>query len=104
MDGAVQREEGTRDVTKQGVLLDADERAALRHRLNRVQGQVGSILAMLDDGRQCREIIHVISAARSALDRAGFVVLNRAMRQCATDPHASADDMAALEKLFLELS
>ncbi len=92
------------DATRQSVQLDPEELAALRLRLRRAQGQIGAILGMVDEGRQCREIVHVLSAAQGALDRAGFILLNRAMRQCATDPESTQDDLAALERLFLELS
>jgi len=92
------------DVTRHSVTLPPDELDALRARLRRIQGQVGAVVTMLDEQRECREVVHVLAAASGALNRAGFVLLNRAMRQCTADPDASPNDLAALEKLFLELT
>lgn len=88
----------------QAVALDDAERALLRSRLRRVQGQVAAVERMLDEGRDCRDIVHLVAAATSALNRAGFLLLSGAMRQCVRDPAAGPADLAAVEKLFLELS
>lgn len=86
------------------VQLRPEELDAMRLRLRRVQGQVGAVVGMLDDGRECRDIIRVLAAASGALDRVGFILMNRALRQCVTDPASTPEDLAALERLFLELS
>ncbi len=76
-------------------------------RLRRVEGQVGGIIRMLEDGRDCADIVTQMAAASRALDRAGFKLLATGMRQCMT---AAADGQpepmspAEMEKLFLSLA
>ena len=44
----------------------------LRKRLRRIGGQIEGIERMLDDGRECRDLVTQISAANRALERTGF--------------------------------
>ncbi|MBC9956404.1 metal-sensitive transcriptional regulator [Yimella sp. cx-51] len=74
-------------------------------RLRRAQGQIGGILRMIEDGRDCKDVITQVAAVSKALDRAGFAIISMGMQQCLADPD-SADGMnvAAMEKLFLALA
>jgi len=60
-----------------------------RRRLRRVQGQVAGILAMIEDGRFCREVIQQIAAAGRALDRAGVKLLVSQLQYCLEDEEAA---------------
>lgn len=72
-------------------------------RLKRAQGQIGGILAMIEDGRDCRDIVTQVAAVSKALDRAGFAIIATGLRQCLAgdDSQEQAD---ALEKMFLSLA
>jgi DNA-binding FrmR family transcriptional regulator len=76
-------------------------------RLKRVQGQVAGIITMIEDGRDCGEVVTQLAAVSRALDRAGFKVVANGLQQCATaegrgeKPPMSAEQ---LEKLFLALA
>ncbi len=83
--------------------LDPAELKAARDRLVRVQGQIGGIVKMLDDGRDCTELLSQLSAASTALTRAGFVVIATGMRHCANNPEGE-QQRAALEKAFMSLA
>jgi DNA-binding FrmR family transcriptional regulator len=85
--------------------LNNDIAKDARTRLRRIEGQVGGILKMIEEGRDCREVIQQIAAVSKALDRAGFKVVIGQMSECLANPE-SADGMDAveLEKLFLSLS
>jgi DNA-binding FrmR family transcriptional regulator len=74
-----------------------------RDRLVRAQGQLGGIVRMLDEGRDCTEILTQLSAASTALTRAGFAIIATGMAQCGTDDEGLAD-RAALEKAFMSLA
>ena len=52
-------------------------------RLKRVQGQVAGIIAMIEEGRDCVDVVTQLSAASRALDRAGLKVVADGMQQCA---------------------
>ena len=43
----------------------------VRKRLHRVSGQLAGIERMLDDSRECKDVITQISAATKALEQAG---------------------------------
>lgn len=88
-------------------MQDEDVIADARRRLRRVQGQVAGILAMIDEERPCREVVQQISAASSALDRAGLKLLVSQLRYCLADEEAAERegyDPAELERLFLSLA
>lgn len=77
------------------------------NRLRRVQGQVNGIITMIEDGRECTDIVTQLAAASRALDRAGLRVISDGLQQCATAV-ASGDEPPMppeqLEKLFMSLA
>lgn len=83
-------------------LNPADLKSA-RDRLVRVQGQIGGIVKMLDEGRDCTELLNQLSAASTALSRAGFVIISTGMRECANNPEGDVQ-RASLEKAFMSLA
>lgn len=85
--------------------IPADEAKKIANRLRRAQGQLGAVLAMIEDGRDCREIVTQLSAASSAIDRAGFAIIASAMKECLRDGgDGDPVEVADLEKLFLSLA
>lgn len=76
-------------------------------RLRRVQGQIGGIIQMMEDGRECSDVLTQIAAASRALDRAGFKVVASALRECmsrAEGTDGSAVTEQELERLFMSLA
>ncbi|UYN84547.1 MAG: metal-sensitive transcriptional regulator [Microcella sp.] len=85
--------------------IPADEAKKITNRLRRAQGQLGAVLSMIDDGRDCREIVTQLSAASSAIDRAGFAIIASALKECLReDGTGDPVEVADLEKLFLSLA
>jgi DNA-binding FrmR family transcriptional regulator len=86
--------------------IPADEAKKIANRLRRAQGQLGAVLGMIEDGRDCRDIVTQLSAASSAIDRAGFAIIASAMKECLRegDADGQAIEVADLEKLFLSLA
>jgi DNA-binding FrmR family transcriptional regulator len=85
--------------------LDTDELSGVLKRLKRAQGQIGGIIRMIEDGRDCKDIVTQLAAVSKALDRAGFAVIAAGLRQCLTeDPSGNGVDTTSLEKLFLSLA
>ncbi|NLT54893.1 MAG: metal-sensitive transcriptional regulator [Actinomycetales bacterium] len=85
--------------------LDESSAKDIVIRLRRARGQLDGIIAMLEQGRPCKDIVTQLAAASRALDRAGFRLVACGLRQCVTeeggaDPEATAE----LEKLFLSLA
>ncbi len=87
--------------------IDDSCRRDVTTRLRRVQGQVSGIIAMIEDGRECADIMTQVAAASKALDRAGLRIVVDSMQQCAAAAErgeAPPIEVAKLERLFLSLS
>ncbi|MGW6229482.1 metal-sensitive transcriptional regulator, partial [Cellulosimicrobium cellulans] len=56
------------------------------NRLKRAQGQLAAVVRMIDEGRDCEDVVTQLSAVSRALDRAGFAIIASGMRQCLTEP------------------
>ncbi|WP_270352981.1 metal-sensitive transcriptional regulator [Microbacterium testaceum] len=80
------------------------------NRLRRAQGQLAAVIAAVEGGGDCRDVVTQLAAVSSAIDRAGFAIISTAMKQCIADPDADDADVAErltvdeLEKLFLTLA
>jgi DNA-binding FrmR family transcriptional regulator len=85
---------------------EATARAVL-NRLRRAQGQLAGVIAMVEEGRDCRDVVIQLAAVSRALDRAGFKIVASRMRECMTAPADGGEphmNEAELEKLFLTLA
>lgn len=76
-------------------------------RLKRAQGQLGAVIAMIENGEDCQRVLTQLAAVSSAVDRAGFKIIATGMRECQAargrgeEPPMSEEE---LEKLFMSLS
>jgi DNA-binding FrmR family transcriptional regulator len=79
----------------------------IRRRLHRVSGQLAGIERMLDDGRECKDVVTQISAATRALEQAGFKLVAAGLTYCISHPdeaEAAGYPLDVVEKMFLRLS
>ena len=83
--------------------IEPDELKTARDRLARVQGQIGGIVRMIDEGRDCTDILQQLSAASTALTRAGFSIVSTGMSHCVNEP-SNSESRVALEKAFMSLA
>lgn len=86
---------------------DEDSIAAVLNRLKRAQGQLAGVISMIEQGRDCKEVVTQLAAVSRALDRAGFKIIATGLRECLS--RGDGDDVAPmteseLEKLFLVLA
>ena len=85
--------------------LPQEDMTPVVHRLKRAQGQLAGVLRMIEEGRDCEDVVTQLAAVSRALDRAGFAVVASGMRQClADDGDPRTLDVATMEKLFLALA
>ncbi len=86
-------------------LSDADQLAAIVKRVNRAQGQLGAVSRMLEEGRNCEEIVTQMSAVSKAINTAAFILLSSSLKECLLEgKQNSAEVSAKLQKLFLRLA
>lgn len=81
--------------------------AEVRNRLRRVAGQVQGVERMLDEGRDCKEIVAQISAATKALEQAGFRLVAAGLVYCVAQPQKAAVDgydVESVQKMFMRLA
>ena len=79
----------------------------LVQRLRRIEGQIRGIQQMLTEGRECRDVVTQISAARKALDQAGFKLVASGLTYCLSHPEAAARagyNIDDVQKMFMKLA
>ena len=87
------------------VVLDSGDMTPVVNRLRRAQGQLGGVIRLIEEGRDCKDVVTQLAAVGRALDRAGFAIVSSGMRQCLARPEGpDADERALMEKLFLTLA
>lgn len=89
--------------------MAADELKAALNRLRRAQGQLAGVIKMIEDGRDCEDVVTQLAAVSRALDRAGFAIIATGLQHCLTEegeqqPGDRDRLRARLEKLFLSLA
>ena len=84
--------------------VDNESTGAVLNRLRRAQGQLAGVIAMIESGRDCKDVVTQLAAVSRALDRAGFKIVASGMRQCLTGDGDAPMTEAELEKLFLALA
>lgn len=92
----------------QRVHRPADIEATL-NRLRRAHGQLGGVIAMIEQGRNCKDVVTQLAAVSRALDRAGFKIIATGLRDCLDRAGGSAEGappltVDELDKLFLSLA
>ncbi len=61
----------------------------LLKRLRRIEGQVRGIQRMIEDERDCHEILQQLSAVRSASYYTSVTLVRAYAKQCLTDPESN---------------
>lgn len=75
----------------------------VKNRLRRIEGQVKGVLNMMEQGKDCREIVTQLSAARSAIDRAMGVIVSTNLEQCVRESMQQGKGTENLVKEAVEL-
>ena len=71
---------------------------AVLNRLSRTIGHLQSIKRMIEDGRDCSEVLIQLSAVKAAINNTGKVILQDHIQHCLVDAIESGD-MQAIEEL-----
>lgn len=85
--------------------LDPAEMTPIINRAKRAHGHLGKVIAMMEDGADCEDVLTQLSAVLKALQRAGFATVSTGLRQC-LDREGGPDQESAekMQKLFLSLA
>ena len=90
-------------------ISDTEAQRRILNRLRRARGQLDGVIAAVEQGGSCRDVVTQLAAVSSAIDRAGFAIISTAMKDCLSDEDPSGRDEQGLttdelEKLFLMLA
>jgi len=87
------------------VLSDSEQVDAIIKRVNRAQGQLGAISRMLEEGRNCDEIVIQMSAVSKAVHTAAFTLIAASLKECIVEDKKNSQAVTEkLQKLFLSLT
>jgi len=89
------------------VVGDDDSIALVLNRLRRAHGQLAGVISIIENGRECKDVVTQLAAVSRALDKAGFKIVATGLRQCLTGDNSDNKEPmteAELEKLFLALA
>lgn len=73
---------------------------AVLSRLAKADGHLQSVMRMIDDDRDCSEVLIQLAAVRSAINNAGKVILRDHINECVTDAviHGDTNELDELNK------
>ncbi|QQE80148.1 metal-sensitive transcriptional regulator [Alicyclobacillus sp. SO9] len=54
----------------------------IKNRLRRIEGQVRGVIGMMDQSKDCKDVVNQLSAIRSAVDRVIMYTVGENMQYC----------------------
>ena len=84
--------------------VDVESLGPVVNRLRRAQGQLAGVLRMIEEQRDCADVVTQLAAVSRALDKAGFALISSGLEQCIRAGDDGQIDRAKLEKVFLSLA
>lgn len=83
------------------IKISSEVRGSLKKRLNRINGQINGIGKMIDDERNCEDILIQIAAANNALKSLSQELLRNHMETCMKDEILNGKDESISEVIDL---
>jgi len=68
----------------------------MKNRVKRIEGQLRGILRMMEEGKDCRDVITQLSATRAAMDRAIGVIVSTNLVDCVKEARENGRDTEQL--------
>ncbi|GEK58960.1 cytoplasmic protein [Marinococcus halophilus] len=68
----------------------------MKNRVKRVEGQVRGILRMMEEEKDCKELVSQMNAARTALDRTIGLVVSTNLEECVREQIEKGEDSEEL--------
>ncbi|KKK37526.1 cytoplasmic protein [Mesobacillus campisalis] len=66
----------------------------MKNRVKRIEGQLRGILRMMEEGKDCKDVITQLSAARSAIDRSIGLVVSSNLVECVRNADDQGEQQA----------
>jgi len=85
--------------------LEPNDIRPIINRAKRAHGHLAKVIAMMEEGSDCEDVVTQLSAVLKALERTGFAVVATGLQQClAAGDGIESVDVKKMEKLFLGLA
>jgi len=85
--------------------LDPTQMTPVINRIKRAQGQLAGVLRLLEEGRDCEDVVTQLAAVSQALDRASFAMVAGGLQQCPiAGDGVDSVEVKQVEILFLSLA
>jgi DNA-binding FrmR family transcriptional regulator len=75
----------------------------VKNRIKRIEGQLRGILKMMEEDKDCKEVITQLSAARTAIDRTIGVIVSSNLVECVRHADANGQNAEELVKEAVNL-
>ncbi|MFJ5622860.1 metal-sensitive transcriptional regulator [Peribacillus loiseleuriae] len=75
----------------------------IKNRVKRMEGQLRGILKMMEENKDCKEVITQLSAVRSAVDRTVGVIVSSNLVECVLEAEARGENTDELIKEAVNL-
>ena len=62
------------------------------NRLKRIEGQINGVLNMIEQNKDCKDVITQLSASRSAIDRTIGLIVSMNLEQCVRENIENEED------------
>jgi len=69
-------------------------------RLKRIEGQIKGVAKMIEEGRNCNEILIQIASIRSAMNKIGIIILENYLKMCIDKMNREKEDLEEIENFF----
>ncbi|PBB07092.1 MULTISPECIES: metal-sensitive transcriptional regulator [Salimicrobium] len=68
------------------------------NRIKRLEGQLRGVLKMMEEGKDCKDVITQLSASRSAIDRSIGVLVSSNLVACVREEENKEDQEVAINE------
>jgi len=79
-------------IAKDGTVYTHTHEEVHEHRMNRAIGHMEAVKTMIEDGRDCSEVLIQIAAVRSAINNIGKIILEDHINHCLVDAIETGDE------------
>ncbi|GAA0445140.1 MAG: metal-sensitive transcriptional regulator [Bacillota bacterium] len=73
------------------------------NRMKRIEGQIRGLLKMMEEQKDCRDVVTQMSAARSALDRTAALIVSQNLEKCIREEQRNGENTEELIKEAVNL-
>ncbi|MET3290231.1 metal-sensitive transcriptional regulator [Brevibacillus fluminis] len=75
----------------------------IKRRLLRIEGQVRGVLKMMEEQRNCKEVVAQLTAIRNASDKAIAQIVAENLQRCLLEEQASGKDTGSIVREAVDL-